>query len=84
MATKKLGEFVIDGHEKSPVLVRKLRLVPVGKGGVQLECNGVALFAFKSGSSVVGAFILGSNVDDLTGLQKYYGGKGRVRLDTDG
>ena len=82
MVTKQAGEFVIDGQES--FLERRLRLVPVGEGNVQLECNGVVLFAFKSGAHVVTTFCPSEAFHKITGLHRYYGGEGRVRLDTDG
>lgn len=84
MTRKEVGEFVIVGQEKVTLLERKLVLKEAGDGSVQLECNGVILFAFKNGTHIVTTFPVVHDMFERTGLDSYYGNRGRVRLDTDG
>ena len=78
------GKFVIDGQETPETLKRKLRLVAYGDGNVRLECNEQVLFIFESGVRTVLTDPAGGSLSDITGLDIYYGGRTRVRLDTDG
>ena len=50
---------------------------------MQLECNGIVLFAFENGARKVTTFSVAENLAEITGLEAYYVGPGRVRLDTD-